>query len=148
MEKTTGVHDRLLLEEVRVKRSLCGGATAALLVGLVVSTGSFAGDATAADPVTLSVYDPTGSVQVSQLFAPRVDTLAGKTICELTDSMWESSRTFPVITDLLKKRFSTATVIDHTRWAFTERDSVADLQKVAASVKAAGCQAAIVGNAG
>lgn len=131
-----------------MKRGLCCGALAVLMIGLAAWPRFFAGDAAAADPVTLSVYDPTGSAQVSQLFAPRVDTLAGKTVCELTDSMWESGRTFPVITDLLKKRFPTATVIDHTRWAFTERDSVADLQKVAASVKAGGCRAAIVGNAG
>jgi hypothetical protein len=105
--------------------------------------------AVAAGPVTLKVYDPTGALQVSQLFASRVAALNGKTICEFANGSWESGRTFPVITELLKKQFPTANVIEHTKLpAFSEGNTPDDLVKLAAAAKAAGCQVAILGNAG
>jgi len=39
-----------------------------------------------AGPVTLEVYDPTGAFEVTNLFSPRLDTLEGKTICEVGHS--------------------------------------------------------------
>lgn len=133
-----------------MKSKFCVGVLLVFLFWLMAISGvPLTKDAIAAEPVTLEVYDPTGSTAVTQLFAPRLGDLNGKTICELTNEMWESTRTFPVITDLLKKQFPTAKIIEHTMLpAFSERSTPADFQKMTAALKAAGCQAAIVGNAG
>ena len=102
-----------------------------------------------AGPVTMTVYDPTGAIQVSQLFAPRLADLNGKTICEFMNGSWESARTFPVITQMLKKMFPTANIIESTTMpAYSEGNSADQLVALAAAAKKAGCQAAILGNAG
>ncbi|MCL2669573.1 MAG: hypothetical protein FWE89_02705 [Syntrophaceae bacterium] len=108
-----------------------------------------AGIAAAADPVKLTVHDPTGGNEVSELFAARLDNLHGKTICELSNVTWEAHRTFPALREALQNRYPTAKIIDFTKMPlFNERSTPADLVKVAAAVKAAGCDAAILGNAG
>jgi hypothetical protein len=98
--------------------------------------------ATAQAPVTLQVYDPTGAFEVTQLFTARLADLNGKTICEVTDDMWEADRTFPVIRDLLQKQFPTAKIVP-----FSDLPGTGD-EKVGEAAKAKGCQAVIVGNAG
>ncbi len=70
----------------------------------------------AADAVTLSVYDPTGAINVSQLYAKRLDTLAGKTICEIADDNWQDVRTFPVIRELIMKQYPTAKIITYDKF--------------------------------
>jgi hypothetical protein len=110
---------------------------------LIVSQGAMAA------PVKLTVENPTGSLEVSQLFAPRVADLNGKTICEVMNGMWESKRTFPVFTELLQNKFPKSKIVPSTQFrAFDEKDSVDEIRQLAQQVKAAGCQVAIVGNAG
>jgi hypothetical protein len=94
-------------------------------------------------PVTLNVYDPTGAFQVTSLFAPRLADLNGKTICEMSDKMWQDFRTFPLIRGILQKQFPTAKFIP-----YTEIPMGIDSDEAANLVKANGCQAVIVGNAG
>ncbi len=97
---------------------LSGGIAAGSLLGAAVPLAlEPTSSAQAQAPVTLTVYDPTGSIQVTQLNAKRLDTLAGKTICQLSDGMWQDSRTFPVITELLQKQFPTAKIIPFTEFA-------------------------------
>jgi len=62
------------------------------------------------------VYDPTGSAEVTQLFAPRLADLNGKTICEVSNDSWEAQRTFPLIRALLQKQFPTAKIIPYTEF--------------------------------
>lgn len=95
--------------------------------------------------VTLEVYDPTGAFEVSQLFAPRLDDLNGKTICEISDNLWETQRTFPLIRSLLQKQFPTAKIIPYDQMPEATTDANS---KIADALKKAGCQGAIVGNAG
>ena len=103
----------------------------------------------AADPVTLEVYNPTGRAEVTQLFARRLDTLHGKTICELSDDMWEARRTFPVIRELLQRQFPTARIIPYTEFPVGLAVATGiDNDKIGDVVKAKGCQAVIIGNAG
>ena len=102
--------------------------------------------ALAADPVTLEVFDPTGSMEVTQLFTPRLADLNGKTVCELSDDMWEAHRTFPVIRELLQRQFPTAKIVPYTE--FPMGTTNIDSDKIGGTVKAKGCQAVIVGNAG
>jgi hypothetical protein len=119
----------------------------AFVLGCIVSAGTpFAKGAMAADPVTLKVYDPTGAIEVTQLFAPRLDTLEGKTICELWDASWEGDRTFPLIRDLLQGKYPTAKFVPYTE--FPIGSAVMQAPGIDQIAKKKGCQAAIVGNAG
>ncbi len=108
----------------------------------------------AAEPVSLRVYDPGGSFEVTQTFAPRLSDLRGKTICELSDGQWEDTRTFPLITELLQKLYPTAKILPYTEFPHESSGSAPgggfaiDLDTTADMVKQKGCQAVIVGNAG
>ncbi len=106
-----------------------------------------AAPAQAAEPVKFTLYDPTGAIVVSKLFNPRLDTLEGKTICMVSDDMWQSSRTFPLIADLLQKQFPTAKIIPWDKFPSGSSNLQNDAE-MGNKLKAAGCQAAIVGNAG
>jgi hypothetical protein len=111
---------------------IAGGAAIGSVSTLVTTP------AEAADPVSLTVYDPTGSIQVTQLNAPRLDTLAGKTICQLGDGMWQDSRTFPLIAELLQKQFPTAKIIPYTEFATCITGGNTVCADVAERVKAKG----------
>jgi len=99
-----------------------------------------------AGPVTLEVYDPTGAVEVTVLFSPRLDTLEGKTICEVSNGSWEAERTFPRIRELLQSQFPTVKIVPYTE--FPVGSTQIDIAQIGEMVEAKGCQAAILGNAG
>ncbi|MFC1966241.1 hypothetical protein ACFLWI_04770 [Chloroflexota bacterium] len=97
-----------------------------------------------AGSVTLEVYDPTGTVEISPLHAPRLDTLEGKTIGEVSNRIWEADRMFPLIRQLLQTRFPGIKFIPYTEFpalVYPEPENIGDLAKVK------GCDAVIVGNA-
>jgi ABC-type amino acid transport substrate-binding protein len=96
--------------------------------------------------VILEVFNPTGAVEVTELHAPRVDTLAGKTVCELSNGSWQADRTFPVIRELVQKQFPDAKVVPYSE--FPVGIGPIDTDDAIAKLKAKGCQAVIVGNAG
>jgi hypothetical protein len=96
-------------------------------------------------PVTLAVYDPTGAFEVTQLFAPRIADLNGATVCEVSDNLWETARTFPLVRGLLQKQFPTIKIIPYDKMPEATTDAAS---KIGETLKKAGCQAAIVGNAG
>lgn len=95
---------------------------------------------------TLEVYDPTGAIEVNQLYAPRLADLSGKTICELSNGSWEHDRTFPLIRNLLQKRFPDAKIIPYTE--FPTGSFSIDVESICNILKEKGCQAVITGNAG
>ncbi len=95
-------------------------------------------------PVSLEVYDPTGAVEANECHAPRLLDLSGKTICELSDLVWEDYRTFPLIRELLQRRFPDAKIIPYTEFPSIYGVKADVLSKV---VKDKGCDAVIVGNA-
>ncbi len=126
-----------------------------LLFGLIAAaTISSTMDVHAAESVTLQLYNPGGSFEVTQVFAPRAGDLSGKTICELSDGAWEDSRTFPLIRELLQHLYPMAKILPYTEFPHGSGDSAGgenfpiDLDSTAALVKQKGCQAVIVGNAG
>ncbi len=100
----------------------------------------------ASDRVSLVVFNPTGGRQVGELHAPRLDTLEGKTICEISNMGWEAIRTFPLIRELLKKQFPTIKIIPYTE--FPMGTTSMDVDNITNLIKAKGCQAVITGNAG
>lgn len=102
--------------------------------------------ARAQNPVTLSVYNPTGAFQITQAFSPRLSDLNGKTVCEVGNAAWQVDRTFPLITSLLQKQFPAVKVIGHDQLpTLLIQQDIAGLED---AIKAKGCQAVIVGNAG
>ncbi len=120
--------------------------TRRLLLGLLLAAfvAALAPAVLAQSPVSLKIYNPTGALSVKQTFAPRLTDLNGKTVCQMGES-WESDRTFPLMTTLLTKQFPTIKIVDDTkmpRWTANPD------QKLVDAVKAAGCQAVIIGNAG
>lgn len=94
--------------------------------------------------VNLEVYDPTGTVDLTEKHAPRLETLSGKTICELSDRVWEDYRTFPHIRKILQSRFPDAKIIPYTE--FPGIYGVAD-EALEEAIKKSGCDGAVVGNA-
>jgi hypothetical protein len=135
------VRANLLYEEIIVKRLIKWFLLGLFLAAFVVVTTPVA---TAQGPVTLKVYNPTGGFEVTQTFAPRLADLNGKTICLMGHS-WEADRTFPLIMSLLQKQFPAAKFVDNNKlpnWTTSIDPKMVD------AVKAAGCQAVIVGNAG
>lgn len=105
-----------------------------------------------AGPVVLEVFDPTGATEVTQLFSARLDTLDGKTICELSDAAWQDDRTFPLIREMLQKQFPTAKFIPYTEFSPEVTGATGpygiDDDKTIAALKEKGCEGVIVGNAG
>ncbi len=124
-------------------------APAAAATPPIISETGFPGSpvAPAADgTVTLSVYDPTGPTEITQLFAPRLSDLNGKTICEVSMGIWEADRTFPAIRALLQKQFPAIKMVTFDQLPrLIENKDVAGLED---AVKKAGCQGVILGNAG
>jgi hypothetical protein len=109
--------------------------------------------AEAAAPVTLTLYNPTGAVEVKQIFAPRLADLNGKTICELSNDGWEASRTFPAIRQLLQRQFPTVKFVPYTEFPHGHGSAgggtyAMDDDRIVDMVKKKGCQAVITGNAG
>ncbi|MBI2908062.1 MAG: hypothetical protein HYX92_10460 [Chloroflexi bacterium] len=99
-----------------------------------------------ADEVTLELFNPTGALEAPESHASRLDTLAGKTICELSNSSWEPDRTFPAIREELQKRFPTARFVPYSEFPIGNNEI--DTDAVAEMVRGKGCQAVITGNAG
>lgn len=114
------------------------GSTA-LTAGAPTKTASAQGSPTT---VTLEVLDPSGAYQVAHLFAPRVPDLNGKVLCEISNNIWQSWRTFPLIRELLQRQYPTIKIIP---W---DDKRLVDWEKKPEVLKTLGCQAAIVGNAG
>jgi hypothetical protein len=87
-----------------------------------------------AKPITLEVYEPTGAgaQEITHMFAPRLDTLDGKTIAMMAcdASKWQTFRILPYVGALIQKKYPTAKLIPMTE--FTQGlgvDSAADAQK-------------------
>ncbi len=93
---------------------------------------------------SIEVYNPTGTIEITQLYAPRLADLSGKTICELSNSTWEDQRTFPLIRELLQKRFPDLKIIPYTEFPGIYGVEAEVLTK---ALKEKGCDGAIVGNA-
>ena len=109
------------------------------LVQLPLQGGSSAASA------VMEVYDPTGAMEIIEIHARRLDTLNGKTVCELSNDAWQAHRVFPEIRRLLRERFPTVKFIPYTEFP-TGYERI-DTAKTAALVARAKPDAVIIGNA-
>ena len=97
-------------------------------------------------PATLEVLEPCGTVEPWAHNAPRLETLEGKTICELWNGAWRGDEIMPLLRELLQKRFPTAKIIPFTQFPMgTAR--LSDTELISKVVKEAGCDAVIAGMA-
>ena len=98
--------------------------------------------------LTIETLDPCGSVAITQHFADRLDTLEGKTIAFVTNDDWESSRTFPLIEDLLKAKYPGITIIREDNFARGVNDITKDNNGIAEVMATMNIDGVILGNAG
>ncbi|MBI2858199.1 MAG: hypothetical protein HYX90_03895 [Chloroflexi bacterium] len=94
----------------------------------------------------LEVFNPTGAVDSSSMYAPRLDTIEGKTICELSNGAWEAHTMFPPIRELLQERFPSAEFIPYTE--LPTGVTAIDVDSISKIVEENKCEAAILGNCG
>lgn len=107
------------------------------------------------------VVSPVGESTVTIIpFAPRLGTLSGKTICELSSNMYNAEISFPIIREMLKKRYPDIKVIPYTEMneglpeftVMTYSGKTEDQEKktgaAVALAKDKRCDAVITGNAG
>ncbi len=100
----------------------------------------------AEDSVTIEVYSPTGAIEITQLFSPRLPNLDGKVICELSNDSWETDRTFPAIREYLQRRYPTAKIIPYTEFPLGKME-LENAEDIGDLILKKGGQAVIVGNA-
>lgn len=108
------------------------------------SSGSSASDGS----VTLSVYDPTGEVEITQEFAERLDGLDGKTIAFVGNGMWEEDRTFLLLQELMESKYSDITIITPDNFPRTSDLITVDDNGLPEMMEEMGVDGVIVGNAG
>lgn len=93
----------------------------------------------------IEFLDPSGTLEVTQAHASRVNTLAGKKIGFLTNEQWQAHRMLPMLKELIEKDFPGAEVMPVDAFpvgnAEIPKASTADL------VKDLAVDAVIVGNA-
>lgn len=99
-----------------------------------------------ADQVVLELYNPSGALESPEHHARRLETLHGKTICELSNASWEPHRMYPVIREAIKGKFPDARIVPHTE--FPEGNNKIDVDDIGKLLKEKGCDAVISGNAG
>ena len=96
----------------------------------------------------MKVYDPSGSIAITQLHTARLDTLEGKTIGFVSDDAWEDDRTFALIKELFAEQYPSVTIITQDNFTHGIEAITKANNGIAEKMKELGVDAAIVGNAG
>lgn len=97
---------------------------------------------------SLSVYDPSGKVAITQEFTNRLDTLDGKTIAFLGNGMWEEERCFELLEKLMKEAYPTTTIITPDNFPRHSDKLTPENNGIAAMMQERGVDGVIIGNAG
>jgi hypothetical protein len=117
---------------------------ASSIVALLASVS--AGTAMAAEPV-YNVISPIGETTVKLIeMAPRLDTLANKTVCMVSNSAFKVNVTMPAIAKTLQAKYPGIKIIPYTEMATAY--SGADWDAKQGEFKSKGCNAVITGNGG
>ncbi len=100
------------------------------------------------------VVSPIGESTVEMAtMAPRMDTLAGKTVCMVWNNAFKADVTFPAIGEALKKQYQDVKIVPYTEMpaAFLPEPPGAprkESEVLQAVFKEKGCNAVISGNGG
>ncbi len=104
----------------------------------------------------LKVVSPLGeelSEQKTSL-APRLETLNGKTVCEISNGGFKADVMFPLIEKMLRERYPDVKTIPYAEFPAVSIDTLEaskkaeTLEAVRAALVARGCDAVITGNGG
>jgi hypothetical protein len=102
----------------------------------------------------MEVISPTGSPNVGKMFvAPHLNTLKGKTVCEIWNGAFEGDFMFPIYRELLKERYPGVKIIPYNEFPFSHVGGNPGHQRevskqIAALAKEKNCDAIISGNGG
>jgi hypothetical protein len=95
--------------------------------------------------VKLEFYDPSGTLEVTQPHAPRLDCLEGKRIGIVSNEQWQAFRMLPLVKSMLEEDFGNVEVLPIDR--FPQGNLLIGTEETAKLVKQSGVDAVIVGNA-
>ncbi len=95
----------------------------------------------------IEVVWPLGKVPKTQhALAPRLDTLDGKTICSLFDGVFRFDETWPIIKDLLAKKYPGVKFVDWDKFGvFIGKKELGLHEALASKLRQFGCDAVISG---
>jgi hypothetical protein len=99
-------------------------------------------------PIGKQVTDKTVSL------APRLDTLNGKTVCEIWNGGFKADVMFPIIEQMLRERYPAVKMVPFTEFPTVTISSLGSgkkaetLDAVRAALLTKGCDAVITGNGG
>ncbi len=85
-------------------------------------------------------------------FAPSLDTLEGKTICELYNDSFRGEITFPIIEEMLRERYPDVKVIPYSEFPLATVKGMLPAKKaemledLRVALEEKGCDAVITGN--
>ena len=104
----------------------------------------------------LTVVSPLGENidAAAATLAPRLDTLNGKTVCEIWNGGFKADVMFPIIEQMLREHYPTIRMVPFSEFPTVTIASLGSVKKAATleAVKAAllaqGCDAVITGNGG
>lgn len=126
-------------------------------VAVVFFAAGSARDTAASEPSAEPVYEvlsPVGESTVrTTTMAPRLDTLAGKTVCLVSNHSFKADVTLPAIGEALKKQFPGIKIVPHQAMPVAPLPEPAGVPRqeseaLQAAFKAKGCDAVIAGNGG
>ena len=99
------------------------------------------------------VVSPLGEPVMKRItMAPRLNTLEGKTICEIWNGGFRGDESFPMIERMLRERYPTVKMIPYSEFPLTTIASLhpekkqETLEVLRAKIKEKGCDAVITGN--
>ena len=95
--------------------------------------------------VKLEFHDPSGVLEVTQPFAPRLASLEGKRIGFVSNEQWQAYRMLPMLKEMLEADISGITILPID--AFPQGNALIGEEETARQVKKSGVDAVIVGNA-
>jgi hypothetical protein len=93
----------------------------------------------------LEFHDPSGTLEVTHHFAPRLDTLEGKRIGFVSNEQWQAYRMLPMLKKALEADFPGVEVLPID--TFPQGNALIGTEETAKLVKKSGVDAVIVGNA-
>ena len=95
--------------------------------------------------VKLEFHDPSGALEVTQPYAPRLASLEGKRIGFVSNEQWQAYRMLPMLKEMPEQDFPGVTVLPID--AYPQGNALIGTEETAALVKKSRVDAVIIGNA-